>query len=81
MKKMLYNFKILFLENILKLLGVCSVLILFEACCGTPKSAWRPSNEPNNHRAVQMKTAQKPNKEKGIEKPNEMNRGKKINPA
>jgi len=80
MKKIVFKFKNLFLENILKIFGVCSILIMFEACYGTPKSAWKPSYESKNKSVEQIESAKKPNTESGIEKSNSMNRGKKINP-
>ncbi|HNW99065.1 MAG TPA: hypothetical protein PKK00_11705 [Bacteroidales bacterium] len=55
MKKFFLKNKSLFLSGALKLMGVCGVLILFEACYGTPKSAFVPKHDKKN---VSAKSAQ-----------------------
>jgi len=53
MKNFIPKLKNKFYINILKILGVCGVLILFEACYGTPKSAWVQSNKnPDSTKAA-----------------------------
>lgn len=42
----------------LKLMGVCGVLILFEACYGTPKSAFVPKHDLKNKNTASANQAQ-----------------------
>jgi hypothetical protein len=48
MKNILLRNKCSLYAAALKLMGVCGVLILFEACYGTPKSAFVPKHEIKN---------------------------------
>lgn len=41
--------------TLLKLMGVCGAFILFEACYGTPKSAWAPKQELKNTKTKEIK--------------------------
>ena len=54
MRKFILKSKSRFYINILKILGVCGVFIIFEACYGTPKSAWTPKRyqKPGNTKEV-----------------------------
>ena len=45
MKKLIVKNKSRLFSVMLKLMGVCGVLILFEACYGTPKSAFVPKRD------------------------------------
>jgi hypothetical protein len=45
MKKLILKNKSRLFSVMLKLMGVCGVLILFEACYGTPKSAYVPKHD------------------------------------
>lgn len=49
MKNFISKFKSNLFKNILKLFGVCSLLILFEACYGTQKAAYAPLPEKNKN--------------------------------
>ncbi len=42
------KFKSHFFGNVLKLLGVCGILLMFEACYGTPKAAYAPNTKKSN---------------------------------
>ncbi|MFH0865190.1 MAG: hypothetical protein V1904_03290 [Bacteroidota bacterium] len=48
MKNTILKNKSKFISVMLKLMGVCGVLILFEACYGTPKSAFVPKHDLKN---------------------------------
>jgi hypothetical protein len=45
MKNIILKNKSHIISGMLKLMGVCGVLILFEACYGTPKSAFVPKHD------------------------------------
>ena len=45
MKNLIVKNKSRMFSVMLKLMGVCGVLILFEACYGTPKSAYVPKHD------------------------------------
>jgi hypothetical protein len=44
-----------FYLTVLKVMGVCGVFILFEACYGSPKSAWAPRHEQKNAKTKEVK--------------------------
>lgn len=45
MKNIILKNKSRIISGMLKLMGVCGVLILFEACYGSPKSAFVPRHD------------------------------------
>jgi hypothetical protein len=55
MKNIFLKQKSRFYLTLLKVMGVCGVFILFEACYGTPKSAWAPKHELKNNKTKEIK--------------------------
>jgi len=53
MKRIILKSKSSLILTTLKVIGVCGVFIMFEACYGSPKSTWAPKHD----------TKQKNNKE------------------
>ena len=58
MKNIILKNKSLLISGTLKLMGVCGVLILFEACYGTPKSAFVPKHDLKNKNTASANNSQ-----------------------
>ena len=55
MKTIFLKQKSRFFIALLKVMGVCGVFILFEACYGTQKSSWAPRQDQKNYKTKEIK--------------------------